>query len=311
MPCSLAQGGSYHRGVEIEVVSESGAERLEELEPLLDAVRAHDHHEPLGEHKFLDLVHGGPDCFRGIVARSDGDLVGYGHLSRHGAKHWGLELVIHPARRSQGVGTKLAEEARRIVSADGGGKMHLWVFKPTDADDEMAEKIGLQRGRDLLHMRVDLPLDVAPHLPEGVRMRSFIPGRDEDAWLDVNNRAFASHPEQGGWDRKTLNRRMSETWFDPQGLLLADSEDGLAGFCWTKLNPECGEIYVIGVDPRFQGTGLGKALTIAGLDSIAKRGVSHGCLYVDSAQTAPMALYEKLGFVVDHVDRAYVGEIGV
>src|SRR5439155_19744559 len=140
--------------------------------------------------------------------------------------------------------------------------------------DRVAAHLGLRHGRDLLHMRVHLPLDVEPHLPEGVKLRTFVPGKDEEAWLEVNNRAFASHPEQGAWDRKTLDRRMAEKWFDPDGLLLADdSTTGtLAGFCWTKLNRDCGEIYVIGVDPKFQGTGLGKALTIAGLRSIADRG---------------------------------------
>ena len=32
------------------------------------------------------------------------------------------------------------------------------------------------------------------------------PGRDEEAWVETNNRAFAGHPEQGGWSVAQLQR---------------------------------------------------------------------------------------------------------
>ena len=87
----------------------------------------------------------------------------------------------------------------------------------------------------------------------------------------------------------------------------------LAGFCWTKLHtdhdPALGEIYVIAVDPDFQGLGLGKQLTLAGLDSIARRGITVAMLYVDADYTAGVRLYEDLGFTVHRTDHAYVGDI--
>ena len=50
----------------------------------------------------------------------------------------------------------------------------------------------------------------------------------------MNNRAFAGHPEQGGWPEPTLARRMAEPWFDPTLFLLAFDAEGLAGFNWLK-----------------------------------------------------------------------------
>ena len=125
--------------------------------------------------------------------------------------------------------------------------------------------------------------------------------------------AFAAHREQGGWDRETLQQREQEPWFDPDGFLLHERDGRLAGFCWTKLHtdhdPPLGEIYVIAVDPDFHGLGLGKQLTLAGLDSIARRGIAIGMLYVDADNTAAVRLYDRLGFTVHRTDRAYVGDI--
>ena len=70
-----------------------------------------------------------------------------------------------------------------------------------------------------------------------------------------------------------------------------------------------GEIYVIAVDPDFQGLGLGSQLTLAGLASIAARGIDIGMLYVDGDNTAAMATYRSLGFTVHRTDRAYTADV--
>ena len=86
-------------------------------------------------------------------------------------------------------------------------------------------------------------------------------GADEDAWLAVNAAAFAGHSEQGRWTRADLLAREAEPWFDPAGFLLAERENVLLGFHWTKVHADgMGEVYVLGVDPAAHGLGLGSAL---------------------------------------------------
>ena len=284
---------------------------------LLDLAAEEDGHRPLGEHQWLDLVEGGRKGFAGLVAWEPGHdhPVGYAQVTR-GPTTWAVELVIDPHHRFEGakIGADLLGRALEIVAAEGGGHVHLWVPKPTSTDDEVAAAVGLRRGRDLLQMRRPLPLErslVEPSPP--LPTRPFVPGRDEQAWLEVNNRAFAAHPEQGNWDLGNLKDREGEPWFDAGGFLLHEQDGRLAGFCWTKVHadhdPPLGEIYVIAVDPDFAGRGLGRGLVVAGLEWLAGRGLGVAMLYVDADNEPAVRLYEHLGFSVDHLDRAYVTDV--
>jgi mycothiol synthase len=236
--------------------------------------------------------------------------IAYGQASRVNSA-WALELVVAPPHRAdlQVLGADTIGAVLDVIGSDGGGHVDWWVSGGSPASEELADEIGLTPGRRLHQMRRALPTEEHPT----IETRPFVPGVDEGAWLAVNNRAFATHPEQGGWDRETLVLREREPWFDPPGFLLHERDGRLAGFCWTKLHtdhdPPLGEIYVIGVDPDFQGLGLGRQLTLAGLDSIARRGISVGMLYVDADNTAGVGLYDALGFTIHRTDRTYSTDV--
>ncbi|HEX2040261.1 MAG TPA: mycothiol synthase [Acidimicrobiales bacterium] len=155
--------------------------------------------------------------------------------------------------------------------------------------------------RNLYRMRRPLPVDE----PYELDVRPFVVGQDEEAWLDVNNRAFHWHPEQGGWGVEELRARTEEPWFDAAGFLLHEVDGRLAGFCWTKVHddedPPVGEIFVIAVDPDFEGRGLGRSLVLAGLDHLAAKGLTVGMLYVDESNARAVELYRSMGFTVERV----------
>jgi mycothiol synthase len=297
----------------VEIKRQMGAGDIAAVVELLEAATEADGHRPLGEHQWLDLVEGGRKGFAGLVAWEPGHShpVGYAQVTR-GVRDWAVEFVIDPHHRREhggAIGADLLNRALEIVANEGGGHVHLWVPKPGSLHDEVAQSVGLRPGRELLQMRRQLPTGIDYDL----ETRPFVPGRDDAAWLEVNNRAFRWHPEQGGWSLETLQARQREPWFDAEGFLLHERDGRLAGFCWTKIHddhdPRLGEIYVIAVDPDFQGLGLGRSLVLAGLDSLAARHTPTGMLYVDAANTAAVELYKALGFEVDHVDRAYTADV--
>jgi len=277
------------------------------------ATRAADGHPALGDAVWLDLEHPGPDSAGFFV-----DDTGYAHIARGDnatPAHWTLGLAATPAARADGTRLLLARAATRHVATHGGGYVVSWILGATDDDDAALTAAGLRPARDLYEMRVALPLAREPKWPAGTHVRPFAVGRDEAAWLAINNDAFAGHAEQGGWTAATLARRVAEPWFDPALFLLAYDDDGLMGFNWLKIhaadedNPRLGEIYVIGVARRTQGTGLGKALAIAGLTAVHERGIEVGSLFCAADNEPALRLYRSLGFDVHRVDRAYECEV--
>ena len=264
-----------------------------------------DRHESFGAAVWRDLESPGPESFS-LIATDDESPAGFLHCfpsDSFSVPHRAGGIVIPPSHRENGVVARaLLEAAVNELEREGGQAQDarpfvVWVPGADDTTDATFASVGFTREREQLQMRVDLPLEEVPRWPDGVSVRAFRPGEDEDAWLHVNNRAFRQHPDQGGWVRDTLLRREAEAWFDPEGFLLAFDTEGLAGFCWTKVHDErdpasrLGEIFVIGVDPDRQGTGLGRALVVAGLEHLERvRSCPTGLLYVDGANEAALRL---------------------
>jgi mycothiol synthase len=283
---------------------------------LLRAATAADGVRPLSEEAELRLQHGGPAGGRDVlVEAAEGSLAGYARFEGgDGTGDAEAELVVAPTARRQGVGRGLLTRLERLA---GDRPLRVWAHGDLPGSAELAAGRGYRRARVLLKMRRDLAgVDpgLRPALPDGVRILPFQPGRDEPAWLRVNARAFATHPEQGGWSAEDLRLREAEPWFDPAGFFLAwrgdpDAGGTLLGSHWTKVHPPgdegpeaVGEIYVLGIDPDAQGTGLGRALTDVGLAHLRARGLSSVLLYVEADNAAAVALYERTGFTRHAVD---------
>ena len=293
----------------VEVTTRLDSAHTSSVMQLIASAEAASGFRPVSDQFWLDLASTSDDLVRVLIHNAD--LIVYAQAATIGDGHWSVELVVEPTTDHQSV--RLTQTALgAIVDAvrhRGGTSLSWLVFAPAANHMQVAEHFGLKPTRRLYQMTRSLPTG----LTYNVVTRAFVPGKDDDAWLRVNQRAFAWNPEQGGWTAQSLRTRMAEPWFDTSGFLLHEREGRLAGFCWTKVHassrPVIGEIYVIAVDPDFHGLGLGRALTLAGLDHLAGRGITHSMLFVDADNTSAVTLYESLGFAVHRTDCIFHGPI--
>lgn len=318
-------------------------EQLEALTELARAAEEADGNPPYSEQTLIELSkaseHDAADAPLSIAYAWSGDggsgpedrglLAGAGVVVLGGTEDGTpdvLEMVVRPDCRQQGIGGLLAAAlAEQTLSPDAGRPQRAWAHGEHGAAQRLAARFGWSPVRELWRMRLS-SLDEVPSadLPETVEIRPFRPGTDEQAWLRVNSAAFADHPEQGRLTREDLQARMAEDWFDPAGFLLAwetgeDGQEHLLGFHWTKVHrPEqesgehepVGEVYVVGVAPEAQGRGLGRSLTLAGIEHLHRQGLSAIMLYVDADNAPAVKLYRRLGFTRWDVDTQFAPAAG-
>lgn len=323
--------------VQWEVLRHLDETDVREVGVLVEQVTETDGTRPLSEHVMLHLRYGGDVDVRHVLARSEGRLVGYAHLDvTDKVAGSSAELAVTPDARRQGVGHGMVQH---LLDESPDGRLRLWSHGEQGGAAPLAASLGFVRSRVLWQMRRSLFAALPPaRFPDDVRLRSFLPGLDDDEWLALNSAAFVDLPDQGGWTLEDLHVRMREPWFDAAGFLVAvqDRPEGerMVGFHWTKIHgadhhhhgdhdhgpghshgqsddPEhtlghghepMGEVYVVGVAPDQTGRGLGRALTLAGLAHLRSKGLPDAMLYVDASNTGAIRLYESLGFTRWDVD---------
>lgn len=253
----------------------------EHLAALISSARAADGVPPFSDQALVDLAFG--------RRRSVGDETGTAIFTPTE-----FELVVSPEHRRRGIGTALTER----VLAEIGRPVLAWAHGDSPGSRVLAERFGFERSRTLLQLRAPVPRQ--PAAVPG--LRSFRPGVDDTAWLDLNALAFAAHPEQGALRQADLDARKREPWFDPGSLLLLERDGALLGSCWLKVEDGIGEFYAVAVHPAAQGTGLGGALVDAGLARLAELGVGTASLYVEGDNDRALRLYRSRGFTDHTVD---------
>ena len=279
---------------------------LSRLRSLADRGVVTDQNEPFGDQTWVELNSG----TAWLVTTGETDLTGAAAvvIPTDATQPVVVELLVDPDARGEGLGRALVDAAQELVTqqAAEGQTITAWTHGDHPAARGLASSVGLEPVRILYRMALEIDRESFGEVttPPGYSIRTFEPGDDAD-WLKLNAIAFADHPEQGQLTQADLEARKSADWFNPAGFFIAEDANGTqVGFHWTKtpVGSAAGEIYAVGVHPGTQGSGLGKALTVHGMNYLATSGLEKIVLYVDDENRPAVNLYTSLGFGVENTD---------
>jgi mycothiol synthase len=274
---------------------------------LVKAAHDFDGTPPIAEHVLLHLRHGGDKSDSHLVIEENNQVIAYAHLDTTDLVAGpSVEAVVHPNHRGKGFGSSILKEAIKVC----GDKTRIWSHG--DLPDAKAIATSLKLERIWSNLLMSKPLGEIQPVTSKYPIRTFIPDFDNKAFLSLNNKVFANYPDQGGWSEDDLKVRLNESWFDEKGFFVAEDKGELIGFCWTKIHgahthshsgedddhghEALGEIYVLAVNPDYKEQGVGRDLTITGLNYLKYRGLNNVMLYVGVENKPAFNLYKSLGF---------------
>ncbi len=235
-----------------------------------------------------------------------------------------LDANVHPEHRGRGLGAALlgwgeARARAAVEQAPEGARVIVreFILSSNTAAQELLESRGWQRVRYNLRMAIELterPAD--PPLPEGVRIRAFVRGQDDEHFAMTSEEAFEDH---WGYVRIPIAEALAQ-WrtymdtspnFDSDLFLLAVSnaagENPIVGVCCgtprPAEGPEQGWVHNLAVLRPWRRQGIAHALLIRCFQALYDRGLWKIGLGVDAGSlTGATRLYEKAGM---HVERRH------
>lgn len=207
---------------------------------------------------------------------------------------------VEKAYRRRGIGRGLLRTAVERASDIGGEVLHVQVAEESEQARRLLLSCGFTAARSYSTMRWDGMIQSAPELPDGFALRSFGGAGDLEGLTDLQNAVFG-----GSWgfspnSVEDIEARLRLKTCDAAGVIFATDGDRLAGYNWTLRTAvpggSTGWICMTGVHPDYRERGVGRAIVLAGMLYLTRKGVKTVELDVDDHNVAAVEMYDSLGF---------------
>ncbi len=290
------------------VVRTPGAEAAAAIAELLNEHARDLHGEPVTSVEEIAHWFRLPDLELWVAEDAEGCLAAYADVREEAerTRYW-LDLREHPGRRSLAAAGALLAAAEEWARgrAEPGALLRGIVTQPDEPLSALYDAAGYRLVRHSLEMRVELRDDLpGPRWPDGLAVRTLVPGEDEGRVFDADMEAFEDHWEfvrEPFADWRT--RMLEHPTYDPELWFLVEDGDELAGICLcgphAAGDPEFGWVIVLAVRRSWRRRGLGLALLRHAFGELRRRGMTRAGLDVDAENlTGAVRLYERAGMHV-------------
>jgi len=243
-----------------------------------------------------------------LVVEVDGQTIGYSRMTwwteRDGVWLYLTTGRLLPAWRGQDIGTAMlrwAEGRAAAVAANHpiNGKAMLEANASSTEVDATAllRDTGYRETFSMVEMRFDA-FDTLPpvELAVGLEFRPVTSDQYRAIWESVQA-AYAASPQNMVATEEDYQEWLASPAFDPTLWRVAWDGDRIAGQTLCEIAKGRGEVAEVSVGAPWRRHGLGYALVVAGLRTLAERGVTEARLHAraDNIYGAPR-LYERVGF---------------
>jgi mycothiol synthase len=242
-----------------------------------------------------------------VVAMPEGGLVGYAHILAMNSNHFRLfgMGVVHPEHYHQGIGPALVEltEARArehvpLAPPEARVSLHIGIGGGHEPSERLLTEHGYIKTRRFTRMQIlmDAP-PPTPVWPEGITLRTLVPGQDERALYEAMEESFSDH---WGHSPETFEHWMARhntpESLPPDLVFLAMAGDTVGGAAICVYLEDFGWVDTLGVRRDWRKHGLGMALLQHAFGEFYRRGTYDVGLGVDAQSlTGATRLYERAG----------------
>lgn len=245
-----------------------------------------------------------------VVVAPDGQIAAAGEIKiRPSIKALSLFVWVLPQYQGQGIGTALlhlleaeARESRDAAALDMPERFFTQISGRNGAARQVLEKHGYTCSSVFQVMELTMTEPPpAPAAVDGLDVRLFVVGQDEQAVYEADEEAFID--ERGKMPRtfEVWSRRLGigTARFDPTLWDVAWDGDQIAATSMSEVVGAKGEMMHLGVRRPWRRRGLGMALLLCTLGELYRRGVHTVRLNVDAQSlTNAHKLYARTGFQV-------------